>query len=542
MDPSESEKCLLLAKNKQSGMHSKFKHLFPEINSFSSMVVISWNLLICVYREFMIFFVSQLGRSVKLGFIFSTVLDSAIHFHLLFYPIGGAIADMWMGRYRTITISINICCTAWLLTVIGFLLWFLSNKQVVAVTVTVSIIICVILVGLAGFESNVISFNIDQITSASSDEVSMVIYWHLFSYHLPRLVAALVPWKLLSTTVAGVISLTVSGLSLLLILISKSLFKHQLDTTHQKTNPIQLIFHVLNYARKNRYPQSRSALTYWENKSPSRIDLGKDRFGGPFSEEQVENVKTVLRIVPLFIAIIGCFLAWDSVKLTELSAPGVVGNNLFAYYMDQHVIPLTTRLTLILLYQFIFRQYCYKFIPTMLNRISMGLALALMTSLSYLLIAIAGELKEPHSECPLNYYAGHNASFTLPVSYQWLLIPQAVYGVSIFMVTVTSVEFTIAQSPTQMMGLMVGLWYATYGLGEIVTKNLFWPFSTIHGQYFSNCTCLCYYYICCCVAIGLVLAVFGYCSRHYRFRIRDYTVPIYQLAEEHTARYLRGYG
>ena len=42
------------------------------------------------------------------------------------------------------------------------------------------------------------------------------------------------------------------------------------------------------------YPRNRSALTYWEKEYPSHIDLGKEKYGGPFSEEEVENVKTVL--------------------------------------------------------------------------------------------------------------------------------------------------------------------------------------------------------------------------------------------------------
>ena len=58
---------------------------------------------------------------------------------------------------------------------------------------------------------------------------------------------------------------------------------------------------VLNYARKNKHPRSRSALIYWEEDYPSRLDLGKDKYGGPFSEEEVEDVKTVLRLLPLLV-------------------------------------------------------------------------------------------------------------------------------------------------------------------------------------------------------------------------------------------------
>ena len=67
-------------------------------------------------------------------------------------------------------------------------------------------------------------------------------------------------------------------------------------------NPIKLIIGVLNYARKNKYPRKCSAFTYLDEEQPSRLDFGKDaKFGGPFTEEEVEDVKTVLRLVPFLM-------------------------------------------------------------------------------------------------------------------------------------------------------------------------------------------------------------------------------------------------
>ena len=77
-----------------------------------------------------------------------------------------------------------------------------------------------------------------------------------------------------------------------------NLFKNWLDTTPQIANPIKLIVKVLNYARKNKYPKNCGALTYWEEDYPSQFDLGKEKYGGPFSVEEVEDVKTVLRFLP----------------------------------------------------------------------------------------------------------------------------------------------------------------------------------------------------------------------------------------------------
>ena len=69
-----------------------------------------------------------------------------------------------------------------------------------------------------------------------------------------------------------------------------------IDRTHKVTNPIKLIIQVLNYTRKHRYPERRSAFTYIDEEQPSRIDFGKEKFGGPFTEEEVEDEELQLAI------------------------------------------------------------------------------------------------------------------------------------------------------------------------------------------------------------------------------------------------------
>lgn len=82
---------------------------------------------------------------------------------------------------------------------------------------------------------------------------------------------------------------------------------------------------------------------------------------------------------------------------------------------------------------------------------------------------------------------------------------------------------------------MIGLWYAAYGLGELFTKNLVWPFKTIHV---AICNCLCLYFLLCACLAVVVLLVFVCFAKHYKLRVRNYTVPVYQMAEEHAEKYL----
>uniref|UniRef100_A0A1X7UQL9 Uncharacterized protein n=1 Tax=Amphimedon queenslandica TaxID=400682 RepID=A0A1X7UQL9_AMPQE len=58
-----------------------------------------------------------------------------------------------------------------------------------------------------------------------------------------------------------------------------------------------------------------------------------------------------------------------------------------------------------------------------------------------------------------------------------LFILQTVQAISYILVYPVSLEFTVAQSPVHMRGVMVGLWYATaYGLGFLISAIFKFPF------------------------------------------------------------------
>ena len=56
-----------------------------------------------------------------------------------------------------------------------------------------------------------------------------------------------------------------------------------------------------------------------------------------------------------------------------------------------------------------------------------------------------------------------------------MIIPKILYGIS-YAFILYILKFLIAQSPHEMRGLMVGLWYAAYGLGYVIDFNGKYPF------------------------------------------------------------------
>ena len=101
-------------------------------------------------------------------------------------------------------------------------------------------------------------------------------------------------------------------LGLCIIRKSKNVYINPVQST-----PFKLIVNVIKFAWKHKYPVYRSAFTYWENDIPSRINLGKNKYGGPFTNEQVEDVKTLLQLLLLIITLFDFQLSGDGYSLSQ---------------------------------------------------------------------------------------------------------------------------------------------------------------------------------------------------------------------------------
>ena len=184
----------------------------------------------------------------------------------------------------------------------------------------------------------------------------------------------------------------------------------------------------------------------------------KEKYGGPFTEEEVEDVKTVFRMLPLFIAPVGfCCTDYFS-HLVDLSGnlsliPCMVANN-FGYY--------TSSLVLLLIYLFIIRVCFYKYIPSMLIKIGVGLIFALAVVFFHTVffkVILTPDQGPPDS----------------PYTNKLLFIPQISQGIAFVLIIPTSLEFTVAQAPVHMRGVMVGMWYASIGVGYLINAIIKFP-------------------------------------------------------------------
>ncbi len=155
-----------------------------------------------------------------------------------------------------------------------------------------------------------LKLGLDQMPEASGENIASFIAWFNISFvgglWFSELFFSLAskclvengvePEKLVQQVLSILPAIGASCMCTLLFL-----FSNWLIIEPKSPKALKAIYQVLKFAWKHKAPLNRSALTYWEEDIPSRMDLGKARFGGPFSTEQVEDVKTFFKLLLFFL-------------------------------------------------------------------------------------------------------------------------------------------------------------------------------------------------------------------------------------------------
>ena len=326
-------------------------------------------------------------------------------------------------------------------------------------------------------------------------------------------------------------------------------YKRHLNVDHVGHSPFTMIYKIVKYAWQHKCPVNRSAFTYWENDIPSRIDLGKNKYGGPFTNEEVEDTKTFFCILLLLFSLLGLHLSTNGFSVTSYLIrkvrPSAV--TFFSLVYAPNIFSSVSIVVIVPLLHYVILPHFSRYIPNLLHRMGLCLAVILIQEVGGVLIASQAILSYknclPSSpnirgayfmdssflfngtcttiQVPFEYFCAQEDTLFL-----WLLLPVALHSLFyhsfIFM---TVLEFICAQAPLKMKGLLIGLWYATTSL-QIHNNDSLVPQDT---QWFITHGIKC----------GLILlSLLVYCcvAKWYRYRVRDEVVPVYLMIEERHER------
>ena len=433
-------------------------------------------------------------------------------FSSLLAPLIGFLADVKVGRYETIKIG---SLASFFGCIFSFFTYLVSPFPWIAKFVFFPAQIVLFSFGEACYLMAVLLFLTDQIIGASSDELSAVVRCCFWANKVGLWLYDSVSYFMHYGHVSEYFILLTYAVPLAVIIISDCLCQQWLDRTHKVTNPIKLIIQVLNYTRNHSYPERRSAFTYIDEEQPTRMDFGKEKFGGPFTEEEVEDVKTVLRLLPLVI----CLSSIETI-LTNIPV-SVVNNSYYTYMWSTGWNTWLFPLVLIPLHQLILRRCVCSLHARMLKCIGIGL---LMHAVGYLLLKVTTVIIS--DDVHRYFTCAPGSTDWSDVKWYWKLGPCVVYGIGRTISGVLILEFIIAQSPDKMKGFAIGVMLGVRGLVILASEAFHWITFTICRD------------ITAVAALVVLFVIFLVLSKRYILRERNREINIQAIVEEHYERYM----
>ena len=314
---------------------------------------------------------------------------------------------------------------------------------------------------------------------------------------------------------------------------------------------------MLQYTWQHKCPERRSAFTYWEEDIPPRIDLGKSKYGGPFTTEEVEDVKTFLLLLLVLASLFGFHLADNGYSVVQqlnykLCPLAIVQASVS---LSPNILQTVTVMMCVPTLHFVLLPRLHRYIPNMLHRLGIGSVLMFFQELAGIVIVLSSW--EEYSTCPkVSVYSAYAPIGNCYISrsiflvndtcierevykycsredhlFLWTLVPIITRTIAYHLVFMTALEFISAQAPLKMKGSLICLWYALSALRYLTqAASIYFTYKEEVWLIYTGVK-----------ASLMLLSILLYCcvAKRYCYRLRDEVVNERYLVEEVYDRELR---
>ena len=511
----------------------KFKYRVRWFSSKGAFLVLLWTSLVFCTVSLLLDAVQDL---VDISNEYSSPLMWLYLFPLLVavvsVPLSGWLADAKFGNYKVFRVGAILLFISTVMNCLFLIIEeMIFRDNYVLKLIHLCLVLCLLAVSGCACFVTALPLGLDQMPDASASSITSYVAWvvciFLFGDFLKNFLS-LVKKKCMEEHIQSSFSLI---LALLLafcatvVLISIFLLSPKWLIIEPKSpQSLKNIYRVLKFAAKHKAPLSRSALTYWEENVPSRIDLAKSKYGGPFTTEQVEDVKTMLHLLVIslpfcFCVFSLCFRVDTTMELDELFSNLTDCNagiknffvSSFSFYGILGGIA----------YEFLVYPIVVNRLPSILKRIGTVILIMMLVNFLCFVLILTWFLSHP-SETIMLFIAR--------------TLHQSIGGITLQVLMCSALEFMCAQSPYNMRGLLlsfllllasliyvIGLEAGFFLVFRMCTQS--WCFQLIPS---SLKTVLCL----------IIFLLFCVAARWYKMRVRDEDYSPQRVVEEVYDRYL----
>ena len=492
------------------------------------ITILIWTALIRLFDPALLFSIQYWSHNKKETY--DIILNLVAILFYLFLPIFSLLTDIKFGWLKTATIS---ACVGALCTLVYIVLLVAGSK---VGDDLILVLDPLVLFTRIYFQISVLCLGIYQLIemSSNSDQLSSFIWWYVWCYNLGMMTTQVTTCLLKNHEHYDIYLISIHFFLLLIITISALVIKKWAVRNHYAINPLKLISGVLYFALKNKYPLNRSALTYWEEVKPSRINLGKAKYGGPFLEKDVESVKTYFCLLSL-VAVV-TMTAFPYLNLGRIETEKVSLIQCFVY--RTYFIYYGLNIIFIPLYLYIIKPYCFPQVRiSMLKRIGIGIALVVLSKLGYvaldLYITVPVYVDYNETVCLLHSTLNDTVTtdFMSSTYTNSLTVIKVISAFGFLFAVPGCLEFVLAQAPHSMRGLLIGSWFCLFRFYQIAGWMMIKPFKAV-SEYLAP-SCELYVLIMNSLVVVFSFVVFLLLGRRYKLHSNEDVLNVHLIAEIH---------
>ena len=392
------------------------------------------------------------------------------------FPIAGWLADTKFGRFKTVNFSLWCLWIGIVTLTLGFIFYpgvtcsfSQSNKNFfyyVGRFILLPISVILLEMSVIVFFPNVLAFIVDQMVDSPNSIVGSVVRWFAWSLFVAIFCGSLLeisytfqPQKVMMILpVISFVWAVFCSVALIVHFFSQSIYIKTLP--NQMKSPYKILYGVLKFTYKHKVPVNRSALTYWEEDAPKRIDVAKEKYGGPYTTENVEDVKTFGRVMIVIASLCVYYFSYASLSTQMLPflnhlqyTDNLQPSKWIIYLLD----PLIIMISIPILELVILPLYPkFEYILTKFFKwIGAGTFALLASTGSFLILDIVAHLTSNNDQyvCFLQWTV---KDATESFSYAWVVIPALFLGISDLLVAPSIFTFICSQAPYNMRGMILG--------------------------------------------------------------------------------------
>ena len=451
--------------------------------------------------------------------------------------LAATLADLRLGRYKVISLSLWI---VWTCSILLTLTAIITNfTHIIELSQILPAMLLVLLgIGWGGCQANIVQFGIDQLIDASATECKSFIIWLCWTYFASQVAVHYV----IQCFDHNVYPFLIMSCNVTIALVLKLIFNHHLIKEPITHNPFKLIYQVIKYAIKHKHPRQRSAFTYCEDTIPSRIDFGKCKYGGPFTTEQVEDVKTLLRAI-IFILLSSIVVCSRLETGESESTFALFINDMSAFHLPIHKCSYDVTTTyfgqisvsiLVPLYELVIHPIFNRLIPNVKILYKACIGALLHLSRLVLLLTLVTYARHSFIDSETSGNSTLQCLFHEPPGFlemhldnRWNILSGFLGYIGDAMYLISIIEYLCAQVPYSMKGIAAGLFFVCIGLFLPTLSSVYFVFKTTHftwGTGVISCG-FWYFVIIICLLLATMIIFIIYILKCHKRRKREDVLP-----------------